>query len=136
MPYIQQTSLQGRRTIKKRNKRKIIIGWANHPSQSNSQMLQEKEFRRQHWCIDPLQDKDMSQINYTKSMTTVICIYPVVYELNTMPESHKEDTILGDTDLNRVTKKLLVTRPNQPCHLYTSYSRRRSRRVTYMRINL
>ena len=40
----------------------------------------------------------------------------------TMPEYNKDDTILGDNEINRVTKKILVTRPNQPRHLYTSYS--------------
>ena len=49
-----------------------------------------------------------------------------------MPEYNKGDTILGDTEINRVTKKLLVTRPNQPHHLYTSYCRRSSNRVTYI----
>ena len=49
-----------------------------------------------------------------------------------MPEYNKGDTILGDTEINRVTKKLLVTRPNQPRHLYTSYNRRSSNCITYI----
>ena len=49
-----------------------------------------------------------------------------------MPEYNKDDTILGEIEINRVTEKLLVTRPNQPRHLYTSYNRENSNRVIYI----
>jgi len=43
-----------------------------------------------------------------------------------MPEYNKDDTIIGDIEINRVTKKkLLVTRPNQLRHLYASCSQER-----------
>jgi hypothetical protein len=42
-------------------------------------VFEKKEFRRQHWCIALCKIK-MSRINYTKGMTTVICIYPLVYK--------------------------------------------------------
>ena len=42
-----------------------------------------------------------------------------------MPEYNKDDTILDDIEINRVTKKLLVTRPIQPRHLYASCSQRK-----------